>query len=261
MKPRLLSFVAVILLFAPLLHADEWNKTYKVSGKPELRIDSGDGSIDVNPGPPGEISVELTTRGYRIGEHGVRIEESQTGNTVEVILHFPDVHFSFGNHSAHLDVRVPPELSADLHTGDGHIELSGLKGSLLLRTGDGHVTADNVDGSLQVKTGDGKVRASGRFDQLDIHTGDGSIEVEARNGSRNQLGWTITTSDGHVDLTLPADFSADLDVHTGDGHITSDLPVTVSGEMNRNTLRGKMNQGGPTLKIRTGDGSIRLEKL
>jgi hypothetical protein len=41
--------------------------------------------------------------------------------------------------------------------------------------------------------------------------------------------WNIEIGDGSAGLRLPADFSAELDVHTGDGHIQSDLPVATGG--------------------------------
>jgi hypothetical protein len=54
--------------------------------------------------------------------------------------------------------------------------------------------------------------------------------------------------------------NADLDLHTGDGHITLDLPITVQGQVGDKNIRGKLNAGGNSLRIHTGDGSIRLEK-
>jgi hypothetical protein len=72
--------------------------------------------------------------------------------------------------------------------------------------------------------------------------------------------WNITTGDGGVTLYLPSGFGAELDAHTGDGGIRNDLDVVSasSGERNRRTLRGRLGQGGKQIRIRTGDGSIRL---
>ena len=36
------------------------------------------------------------------------------------------------------------------------------------------------------------------------------------------------------------------------------FPITTSGTVGNHDLRGKINGGGPTLKIRTSDGSIRV---
>ena len=42
--------------------------------------------------------------------------------------------------------------------------------------------------------------------------------------------------------------------------ISLGVPVTVEGTFSRSEVRGKMNGGGQTLTIHTGDGSIRLTK-
>ncbi len=263
MRIKFWIIFAALVLAGPLLHADDWSKTYPVTGTPELRVDSGDGSIDVTAWDRPEIAVHVTTKGWSIGQHGVRIDEHQAGNLVELELHFPHEGFSFGIviREVHIAIQVPRQLTADLHTSDGHIEVTGAKGNLTFRSGDGHITAEDVDGSVRIKTNDGRVRTSGRFDALDIHTGDGSVEAQARPGSKATTEWSLTTGDGHINLALPADFSAGLEIHTGDGKITSDLPITMSGVFGRNDLRGKLNSGGPLLRIRTGDWSIRLARM
>ncbi|HUJ20287.1 MAG TPA: hypothetical protein VLX58_02140, partial [Bryobacteraceae bacterium] len=61
-------------------------------------------------------------------------------------------------------------------------------------------------------------------------------------------------------VRLPQNFAADLDAHTGDGKITVDFPLTTSGSISTSELRGKINGGGQTLAIHTGDGPIRVER-
>jgi hypothetical protein len=39
------------------------------------------------------------------------------------------------------------------------------------------------------------------------------------------------------------------------------MPITMNGTWNRNSVRGKLNSGGQPLTIRSGDGSISIEKL
>jgi hypothetical protein len=62
-------------------------------------------------------------------------------------------------------------------------------------------------------------------------------------------------------VNLAPDLSADLELHTGDGHIGVDLPLTVNGTQNEHEVRGKLNGGGPSLTVRTGDGSIHVSAL
>jgi hypothetical protein len=51
-----------------------------------------------------------------------------------------------------------------------------------------------------------------------------------------------------------------IDASTGDGHVSSDIPITMDGIMSKSSVRGKMNGGGSTLTIHTGDGSIHLKQ-
>jgi hypothetical protein len=51
-----------------------------------------------------------------------------------------------------------------------------------------------------------------------------------------------------------------VDAHTGDGGIDAhDFGLQATGE-DRNDLRGSIGSGGPTLRLRTGDGGITLSK-
>ena len=100
-----------------------------------------------------------------------------------------------------------------------------------------------------------------RFDGLNLHSGDGNIDAEVQPRSRMGTGWTMHSGDGNVTLRLPDCFAADLDAHTGDGHITVDLPLTSTGTKQENALNGKLNGGGQTLTIHTGDGSIHLQRI
>ena len=61
-------------------------------------------------------------------------------------------------------------------------------------------------------------------------------------------------------LEVPETLGADVDLHTGDGHIDLDMPVTTEGKIRENEVHGKLNGGGNSLVIHTGDGSIHLRK-
>jgi hypothetical protein len=63
-------------------------------------------------------------------------------------------------------------------------------------------------------------------------------------------------------LELPADFSAEVDARTGDGGISVDgFEVTqASLRSERDELRGRLGNGGRMLRLRTGDGSIRIRR-
>jgi DUF4097 and DUF4098 domain-containing protein YvlB len=245
--------------------ADEWSKSYKLTGQPDLRVDTSDANIHVSTWDQNTIEAKVTTTRYKIGEDGIRIEEHQTGDVVEINVRFPHhgVTINWGNSASHrveINIQIPREGRVDLRTGDGKIELGNFKGEMQLRSGDGSEEIEGVDGRLRAQTGDGHIRANGRFDALDLKTGDGRVEARAAAGSALATGWRLESGDGTVTLEVPANLAADVDLHTGDGHIDLDMPVTTEGKVREGEVRGKLNGGGNLLMIHTGDGSIRLRK-
>lgn len=266
MKSLVVRLSLTIIAFATAIlptHAEEWSKTYHISGRPDLRVETSDANIRVTAWDQNTIEAKVITTRYKIGEGGIRVEERQTGDSVEVEVHYPHHDIVFGGwRSGRVDViiQMPREGRVNLRTGDGRIEVAGLKGDMDLHTGDGSINLDGVDGKLHATTGDGHIQASGRFDELGLKTGDGHVDVRASNGSSLAAGWRLETGDGSVSLEVPGDLAADVDLHTSDGHIDLDMPVQAEGRIRQNEIRGKLNGGGSLLTIRTGDGSIHLRK-
>ena len=245
------------------LYGDDWAKTFQLTGVPELRIETDDGSVTVRTAADGKISARVFTSGWKIAPGEVEVREFQSGGRVELVVRRPRRHFNFGvNRRIRLELEVPRRTNADIHTGDGGIDIRGVAGELRLRTGDGQIAADALDGSLKADSGDGHVRIRGRLDNLNIHTGDGGIDADILPGSRMAMTWRIETGDGGVTVRLPHDFGAELDAHTGDGHISVDFPLTANFEKHReNEVRGRINGGGNAFSIRTSDGSIHVKPL
>jgi hypothetical protein len=262
MKRIALAILVLGLVAVLPASADEWSKTYNLTGKPDLRVETSDANIRVSTWDQHTIAAKVITTHYKIGEGGIRIEEHQNGDSVEIEVRYPQRYFSidFGGHRVDIIIQMPREGRVNLRTGDGKIELSGLKGEMDLHSGDGSENLDGVDGRLRASTGDGHITASGRFDELDLKTGDGHVEVRATAGSSLAAGWRLETGDGNVTLEVPGDLAADVSLHTSDGHIDLDMPVTTEGKIRENEIHGKLNGGGSLLTIRTGDGSIHLRK-
>ena len=203
---------------------------------------------------------------------GFGIHHSASARLVVSVPSKTDVVARSGDGSIRIE-RVSGRL--DLGTSDGSIRAADVGGELTFHTSDGSVHVDNAEGALDVDTGDGSVEVSGNLGVVKLHTGDGSIVYRASASTTMTDDWSFTTGDGSVTVYLPQDFSAELDARTSDGGIRNDLHVgpvraeadgspTDGGpshdrdESSRRALRAQLGTGGKTLKIRTGDGSIRL---
>ncbi len=276
-----LIMMAAAAATATPARADDWSKSYQVSGRPDLRVSTDDGDVTIIGSDQKRIDAHVTTEGYKIGPSDLRVEESQNGDHVVISVKMP--HFNWGWGGKHkwirLELHVPRELDLDVQTsdgnvvaqnvagrvhfttGDGNVTATGVHGDIRLHTGDGHIEGSNLDGTLDANTGDGNLHISGRFDSLSLKTGDGNIEAQAGNGSKVANSWTVRSGDGHINMRIPGDLNANLDAHTGDGSITLDVPIMVAGSLSHSSVHGKLNAGGGTLSISSGDGSIHLEKL
>ena len=252
--------------FASLAQAEQWSKTFPITGNAALRVDTSDANIHVDTWDEHTIEARVTTARLKIGEGGVKVTERHSADSVELEVRLPHnvcilcVH-SVRSPRVEIEIHMPREGRVNLRTGDGSIQLSNLKGDMDIQSSDGGLEIDSVDGSLKAHTGDGRIMAAGRFDSLQLSSGDGRIDARALAGSRITSSWDVHASDGSVTLQLPEAFAADLDLHTGDGHISLDLPVSMEGQLANNNIHGKLNGGGNPLTIHTGDGSIRLQKL
>ena len=274
--------------------------TFKISGQPEVVLDTFDGPIELHSWDRPEVEVEIEKRAMEqalLDE--IKVESSNKNGVVTVKIVGPTrtqfrgvtvgVHVS---PTARLRVAVPRNSNVQAKSGDGSIRAEAIEGKLVLSTEDGSVTGSRLGGNIQIRSGDGAIRLDNVTGTLDLETEDGSIGIDARpsvlkartgDGSiRASIeadtvmtdNWDLTTSDGTVTLMLPGVFNAELDAETSDGTVRTAHPLLEdvnaerrrSGEdgderrERRRVLRSKIGEGGKLLRIRTGDGTIRIER-
>src|SRR5437868_11096029 len=242
-----LGIVAATLVAGTALassaHAEEWTKSYTLSGRAQVRVDTNDGAVRISTGDTKQVDLRVIYEGYEINKN-LHIESRQDGNSVEINARATGHWgFSWGGHrrNIRIEVRMPRDADlqidtgdgsvetqsvngrvkihtgdgsvkaqavngdVDIDTGDGSITLEGAKGEIHLHTGDGHIDARNLDGRLDANSGDGHIKIDGRLDGLSVKTGDGSIDARIEPGSKLSGGWNIRTGDGSVDVVLPSE--------------------------------------------------------
>lgn len=267
-------------------------KRFTVSGPAEVELATFDGAIEVHSWDRDEVEIEIERRAMeqRLVEE-MTVTAEQQGNRIVLKVTGPSrgqnfdgiqigVHFS---PSARLRVALPrtTQLSAStedgsitvedvsgrirLVTGDGSVRGSRLNGDIHVRTGDGSIRLDRADGSLDLETDDGSITVDARASALRARTSDGSIRLEIAPDSLMSSDWDVQTSDGAVVLALPRTFNGILDAETGDGVVRVSHPAIATDEERdnrreqRRLLKATLGSGGHTVRVRTGDGSIRIE--
>ena len=243
-------------------------KHFTVSGKPDITLSTFDGSIEIRPWDKSEIEVVIEKRGHDKDDvAAIEVKAEQHGDRVELTVIEPrrehsGFNFHFNNRSARLIVSLPAASDVTAKSSDGSIDIERIAGHVQLRSGDGSIRGRMLGGDVEANTGDGSIRLDGKLTSVRVHTGDGSVTIRADAGSSPGSDWDINTGDGSVTLEVPDGFGAELDAHTGDGGIhMRDLTLSnVTGNIGKNSLRGRLGDGGRAVRVRTGDGSITLKR-
>jgi serine/threonine protein kinase len=175
------------------------------------------------------------------------------------------------------EISVPRKFDMRLKTAGGGIKVATVQGGVNVRTEGGGLSFDGVEGNVDGQTQGGGIHAAGCKGDLLIKTEGGGITVETFAGPFVQAkteGGSITadlatspksdcvfhTDGGNVTVRIPATAMLNLDARSGGGRVKSDLPVQAEGKRDEGTLRGKINGGGPSLKLETGGGNIHVVK-
>jgi DUF4097 and DUF4098 domain-containing protein YvlB len=271
----ILAAAVLVLAALPALAADAtFDRTLQVSGRVDLSVSTGSGFIHLTRGPDNQVHIfGRVHSNWGADEDMVRqvadhppIE--QTGNIIRIGLEHRNLH----NISIEYDIQAPASSFLQAGSGSGDISDDGIGDNAKLTTGSGSIRATGLHNGFYVSTGSGNIFAeqTGTGD-VQAHTGSGSIElrdihgaVQAGTGSGNIKvagspvdPWHLHTGSGSIEF-WPSGPGFDLDASTGSGSIHSDEEMMTQGDYGHHHLRGRVRGGGPTVRLETGSGNIRV---
>jgi hypothetical protein len=227
---------------------------------------------------------------------GLEFSVEQSGSDVKAVAKYeksrmggwgtwPPVQVSFV-------VTVPSAYNVDLSTSGGDLVVGDLSGAAKLRTSGGDIQVAKLSGPVEGSTSGGDIEVAGASGKVRLSTSGGDIRVSATSGDTevSTSGGDIevtgvsgklsaSTSGGDVRATLSGPLTADCSLGTSGGDVVvkgvatsglyldastsggdveaTGLTITIEkGGVGKNRLAGKVNGGGPTLKLRTSGGDI-----
>ena len=171
-------------------------------------------------------------------------------------------------------VAIPEGMDVRVQTDDGDIEANSLSGNTVLRSSDGDIVVDAAEGGdldihtsdgdivvdrlesrhAEIRTSDGDVILRSVRAPLDVASGDGDIRINLLEAYET----SVSTGDGDIVLTAPANIAADVRMDGEDLSVQQGLQLL--GRIREHSVQGTLNGGGPTIDLRTGDGSISLRE-
>ena len=140
-----------------------------------------------------------------------------------------------------------------LTTSGGSLNLEGLKGDIKAATSGGSVNGKNISGELVTHTSGGSIHLYELACSVEASTSGGGIDVEIK-----ELGKYVklSNSGGGIDLLLPKGKGVDLDL--SGNRIKTDQLGNFDGKIEDDSLQGKLNGGGVSVKVRSSSGRINL---
>jgi DUF4097 and DUF4098 domain-containing protein YvlB len=230
-----------------------------------VNVETGGGSIDI-----GTISgdIGLHTGGGSIEVHhgNGKIVAETGGGSVEIQSGSQTANIETGGGS--IEVRqCTGKVKAS--TGGGSIDLGDIGGPAEIDTGGGSIHLTSAKGHVSAQTGGGGIELYG-VPSVRAETGAGGIIVKLVNTGAERRDSVLETSAGDITVYIASDvaISVRANVDMGNGHhITSDFPdLHISSEGDQwgpktLTAEGKLNGGGPVLKVRTTTGDICFKRL
>jgi hypothetical protein len=271
---KFLIAAAALAMAVPALASEAtFDKTLTVSGRVELSVATGSGNIHLMRGPGNQVHIIGKVKSGWGGSDDKAREIAahppieQTGNIIRIGGH----HESLRNISIDYEIQAPADayldatagsgnvtddgigVNARLSTGSGNIHATGLQGGFNVNTGSGDIYAEQSgQGDVKAETGSGNVQLNNLHGGLRATTGSGDIKVTGAPAAD----WKLETGSGNVEL-WPGGAGFTLEAATGSGSVHTSLPQG-SSEEERHHASGKVNGGGPTVRIETGSGDIRV---
>lgn len=254
----------------------------------QFTIRNFNGPIDVRPasGNTAELRAEKRPRGgAEITDVAFEVRQSSNGDV--------EICSTQNEDSCHGDRRsdngwrrqvtvtmtvlVPRGVRLKVATGNGAVSVERAGSDVQASTGNGRVRVVETEGQVRVSTGNGdvevrnakaRVHVSTGNGDVDVVTVEGPVEVSSGNGNidvrmsalRARDDMEFSTGSGNVLLTLPANYNGELEASTGNGSISSDFDLRIRGQLNPRRIRATIGNGGPMLRMSTGNGQFEIRK-
>ena len=275
MKHLLLATAALALASVPALATEAtFERTLNVNGRVELSVSTGSGNIHITHGDGSRVHVFARVKTNwggseeKVREIAANPPIEQTGNIIHIGLRHENLH----NISIDYEIEAPADTyldagsgsgnvtddgvgeNAKLNTGSGNIHATGLHGGFTANTGSGDIYAEqSTGGDVKAETGSGNIELRDLHGSLKAETGSGNIKA----GGKPDSAWKLQTGSGNIEL-FTGDAPLTLDAETGSGTVHTDREMLTQGSVDKHHVTGKLNGGGPTVRVETGLGDVRV---
>jgi len=277
MRILLAATAALALAAVPALASEAtFDRTLSVNGHVELSVATGSGNIHITHGSGSQVHIFGRVKsGWGSGDAEQRVREIAANPPIEqtgAIIRIGARHENYHNISIDYEIQAPENSILEANSGSGDITIDSVGENAKISTGSGNIHATGLHGGFSVDTGSGNIYA-GQTGEGDVkaQTGSGNVELrDIRGGLRAGTGsgdikiggaptapWHLETGSGNIEYWAGS-APLTLDASTGSGSIHTDQEMLTQGSTDHHHITGKIHGGGPTVRIETGSGDIRV---
>lgn len=237
------------IVSADLRHTEtaEWRKTFELQPGGRVEVGNVNGRIEVEPssGNLVEVVAQKSAKGATpeaardaLARIEIREDASPSAIKIETRHQRGGGLFNRGAGEVRYTVRVPANAEVRFATVNGAVHLTGLQGRIEAETTNGAVVAREIAGEITASTTNGGV-------DVELQkVADGGVKLETVNGG--------------VKLRLPEDAKATITADVTNGGISTSGLALVKTEETRRHMEGRLNGGGPRIRLTGVNGGIRI---
>lgn len=269
LKLHLSAFALLLLLVAGPAAAketitEEIDKTFRLQPGGEVILENINGHVRVEGWDQDRVELRITKKvkakssaEARKAMQELKVTIDSTAERLHVKTRKPEsMEGMLGwlrnagiEYQASYSLKVPRHVLLKARTVNGGVDVGNLNGDISARTTNGGIELSEVAGTID---------ASGT---VSADTTNGRIKV-AIHSVPPHAQMDFSTTNGAIEVSLPADIQTHLKARTTNGGISTDFPVKVEGKRNRRSIDTALNGGGDGyISLRTTNGGIKVREI
>ena len=134
------------------------------------------------------------------------------------------------------------------------------RSNLSVRTVNGPIDVADVNGKIELEATNGPVHLTGLAGDVTGRTQNGPMIVELTGARWEGAGLNASTQNGPVQLSIPKNYSAELQTGTQNGPMSFGIPITVQGRINPRQISTTLGSGGPRVRVMTQNGPVAVDQ-
>ncbi len=251
----MLGSACAVLFLALSAHAsdhrgaltEEFHQTYTITAQGRVELDNINGSVHISSWDRNEVKVDAVKYAdtkERLDEAKIEIHSGSDSLSIETKYPEHDHNWNWGSHdnpaSVEYTLTVPRTIRLDeIKLINGSLDVAGVSGEVRASCINGKLEAHDLAGRSELAT------INGRLEAQFVHLAGQSVELNSVNGS--------------VDLTIPSDSNAEVEVSTVSGGINNDFGLHVNNHrFVGHDMRGELGNGGTHIRVSNVNGRVEV---